>query len=70
MFSFISMDGKGKPLVIFETVFKLISFTKTRNGLTATAIEDNKEYAAGIRHSDKEMTKLNIRLHEIRPKCN
>ena len=70
MFSFISMNWKGKPLVSYETVIKLIGSTKTRNGLTVTAIEDNREYATGIRHSDEDMTKLNITPHEIHPKWN
>ncbi|TFH46110.1 MAG: hypothetical protein E4G94_03155, partial [ANME-2 cluster archaeon] len=29
MFSFITMNWKGKPLVSFETIVKLISGTKT-----------------------------------------
>ena len=70
MFSFISMNWKGKPLVSYETVIKLISSTKTSNGLTITAIEDNKEYATGIRHSDEDMAKLHITPHEIHPKWN
>ena len=41
MFSFISMNWKGKPLVSFETVVKLIGSTTTSNGLTIAAREDN-----------------------------
>ena len=70
MFSFISMNWKGKPFVSYETVIKLISSTKTRNSLTVMAIEDNKEYATGIRHSDEDMAKLHITSHETRPKWN
>ncbi|EQD56297.1 Transposase, Rhodopirellula-type, partial [mine drainage metagenome] len=33
MFSFISMNWKGKPPVNYETVIKLIGSTKTRSGL-------------------------------------
>ena len=70
MFSFISMNWKGKPLVNYETVIKLIASTKTANGLTITAREDNGEYATGIRYSHEDMTKLNITPHEIHPKWN
>ncbi|EQD66259.1 Transposase, Rhodopirellula-type, partial [mine drainage metagenome] len=63
MFSFISMNWKGKPLVSFETVVKLIGSTTTSNGLTITAREDNKEYATGIKHSDEDMTKLHVEPH-------
>lgn len=70
MFSFIIMNWKGKPLVNYETVIKLITSTKTANGLTITAREDNREYATGIRYSHGDMTKLNITPHEIHPKWN
>ena len=70
MFSFISMNWKGKPLVNYETVVKLIGSTKTRNGLTVTARVDDKEYATGIKHSDEEMAKLRIETHTLHPKWN
>ncbi|EQD63611.1 Transposase, Rhodopirellula-type, partial [mine drainage metagenome] len=44
MFSFISMNWNGEPLVNYETVVKLIGSTKPRNGLTVTARMDDKEY--------------------------
>ncbi len=70
MFSFISMNWRGKPLVSYETVIKLIASTKTRNGLTVAARVDDKEYATGIRHSDEEMAKLRIEPHPLHPKWN
>ncbi len=70
MFSFISMNWKGKPLISYETVVKLIASTKTRNGLTVTARMDDKEYATGIKHSDEEMAKLRIEPHPLHPKWN
>ncbi len=70
MFSFISMNWKGKPLVSYETVVKLIGSTKTRNGLTVAARVDDKEYATGIKHSDEEMAKLRIETHSLYPKWN
>jgi len=62
------MNWKGKPLANYKTVIKLMSSTKTRNGLTVTAIENNKEYATKIRHSDKDVTKISITVYEIHPK--
>ena len=70
MFSFISMNWKGKPLVNYETVIKLIASTKTRNGLMVAARVDDKEYATGIKHSDEEMAKLRIEPHPLHPKWN
>ena len=37
MFSFISMNWRGEPLVSFETVINLISATRTRTGLSIKA---------------------------------
>ena len=70
MFSFISMNWKGRPLISYETVIKLIASTRTRNGLTVAARVDDKEYATGIRHSDGEMAKLRIEPHPLHPKWN
>ena len=70
MFSFISMNWKGRPLISYETVIKLIASTRTRNGLTVAARVDDKEYATGIKHSDEEMAKLRIEPHPLHPKWN
>src|SRR5207247_5689981 len=44
MFSFISMNWKGEPLVSFETVVNLISATTTRRGLRVKAVLDKRWY--------------------------
>lgn len=38
------MNWKGKPLVSFETIVKLIGETKTRKGLKVASRLDEKEY--------------------------
>jgi len=42
MFSFISKNWKGTPLVSFEAIIKLISATTTKKGLTVAARLDPK----------------------------
>ena len=37
MFSFISMNWRGKPLASYETIIKLIGATKTKKGLRVQA---------------------------------
>jgi len=70
MFSFISLNWKGEPLVSFETVINLISATTTRTGLKIKARLDKRIYSTGIKIAKEEMEKLNLRLHEKNPQWN
>jgi len=70
MFSFISLNWKGEPLVSFETVINLISATTTRTGLKIKARLDKHYYATGIKIEKKEMEKINLRPHEQNPQWN
>ncbi len=70
LFSFISINWKGEPLVSFETVIHLISATTTRTGLKIKARLDKRIYATGIEIAEKEMEKLNLRLHTKNPQWN
>ena len=70
MFSFISLNWRGQPLVSFETVIQLISATTTRTGLRIKARLDKRVYATGIKIAKEEMEKLNLRRHERNPQWN
>jgi len=70
MFSFISMNWKGQPLINFETVVNMISATKTKSGLKIKAFLDRKDYKTGIKISDKQMKNLNLKFHDLHPQWN
>jgi Rhodopirellula transposase DDE domain len=70
MFSFISLNWKGEPLMSFETVINLISTTTTRTGLQIKARLDKRFYATGIKIAKEEMETLNLRPHEQNPQWN
>jgi hypothetical protein len=70
MFSFISMNWRGKPLVSYETVVNLIGATKTAKGLQVRARLDRKIYDKGIKASDEEMENLSIARLEPFPRWN
>ena len=70
MFSFISMNWRGQPLINFETVVNMISATKTKSGLKIKAFLDKKYYKTGIKISDEEMGRLNIKFHNLHPQWN
>ena len=70
MFSFISMNWKGEPLVSFETVVKMISATKTQKGLRVKAVLDRSRYETGVKISEEQMQELNIQPHKQNPEWN
>ncbi|MGH3225714.1 MAG: ISAzo13 family transposase [Streptosporangiaceae bacterium] len=73
LFSFISINWRGKPLTSYETVLELIGATTTRTGLTVTASRDTGSYPAGEKISDKEMRQLEktrITRHDWHPEWN
>jgi len=70
MFSFISLNWQGQPLVSYETVVNLIGATRTSAGLRVKAKLDVKEYEAGVKISDEDMGQLMIRAHPTHPNWN
>ncbi len=70
MFSFISMNWKGKPLENFEAVVKLISSTKTKEGLKVKARLDKKKYKKGMKISREDFEDLNLKFSKKFPQWN
>lgn len=60
LFSFISMNWRGKPLVSHQTIIKLISATRTTKGLTVQCELDDNEYDKGRKITDAQMASLNL----------
>ena len=60
LFSYITMNWRGRPLRTFETVVKLIGATTTSTGLVVHATLDRRKYPTGERVSVAEMKTLNI----------
>jgi hypothetical protein len=60
LFSFITMNWRGRPLRTFETVVNLIGNTTTRAGLVVRATVDHRPYPTGKRVSRQEMKALSI----------
>ena len=77
MFSFISKNWRGKPLLTHATIVNLISATRTRKGLTVRCVLDRKKYPKKIKVTDEQMQTLRLsrdRFHgdwnyTIRPQC-
>ena len=65
LFSFISINWRGRPLRSYETVINLISNTTNRGGLVVRARLDRRRYPIGKKVSKKELQALNIERDEF-----
>jgi hypothetical protein len=59
LFSFISMNWRGKPLISYQVIVSLIAATTTVTGLRVTAKLDPNEYPAGVKVRDAELQGVN-----------
>jgi hypothetical protein len=70
MFSFISSNWVGQPLLDYETVLKFIRTTKTTAGLKIRAFLNKKQYLKGIKISDRQMKDIVLKQYTSRPNWN
>jgi hypothetical protein len=70
LFSFISMNWRGKPLVSHETIVNLIAATTTRKGLKVRAELDTGKYPKGIKVTDEEFGAIHISRDEFHGEWN
>lgn len=70
LFSYISINWRGKPLMSLETIIELLSHTTTKQGLAVTAVVDKNTYPIGVKVTDEEMRQLNIIRNEFHPEWN
>jgi transposase len=60
LFSYISQNWRGKPLVSHQVIVNLIASTTTRTGLTIRCALDTNTYPKGIKITDKAFKQVNI----------
>lgn len=70
LFSYISLNWKGRPLVSYETVVNLIGATRTKAGLRVKATLDAGAYELGVKIPDVDMERLNLQPHRTLPQWN
>ena len=70
MFSHISMNWRGKPLTSHEVILNLISSTTTTKGLEIHAELDTGTYPKGIKVSDEELKRVNIKRAKFHGEWN
>jgi hypothetical protein len=70
LFSFITLNWRGRPLISHEVIVNLIASTKTRSGLSVRAELDNANYPKGVAVSDTEFEAINIERNDFRGDWN
>ena len=65
MFSFITMNWRGRPLESYRTIVELIAATTTEKGLRIRAEHDKKGYRTKVKVSDAELAAVPLRRHEF-----
>jgi len=70
LFSFISQNWRGKPLVSYEVIVNLIGSTKTKKGLNVQCRLDENTYQKGIKVTNEEMDSLNIERADFHGEWN
>lgn len=63
LFSFVSLNWRGKPLESLEVVVNLIASTTTNTGLKVYAQLDEGSYQRGIEITDAQLAAVNITRH-------
>jgi hypothetical protein len=64
LFSHISTNWRGRPLVSHQVIVELIGATTTRSGLSVRAALDNGAYPLGVKVSDGELAAVPLRRHD------
>jgi len=64
LFSFISMNWRGRPLTSIRTIIELIAATTTTTGLTVQATYDPNWYPTGVKIPDTEYKTIPIDAHD------
>ena len=60
LFSFLSQNWRGKPLVSHQVIVNLIAATTTKAGLRVRAEVDPGRYPQGVKVTDKEVASIRI----------
>jgi hypothetical protein len=63
LFSFITINWRGKPLRTYRTIVQLIAATTTEAGLKVRAELDEKKYPKGVKVSDAQLAAVNLTPH-------
>ena len=70
LFSYISMNWRGKPLLSHQVIISLIAASRTGSGRAVHVRLDEAEYPKGIKVSDEQLEAVNLHGHAFHPEWN
>ena len=70
LFSRITQNWRGKPLISLEVIVSLIAATRTTTGLKVHSELDTRAYAKGVKVSDQEIAQLNLHRDQFHGEWN
>ena len=70
LFSFVTQNWRGKPLVSHQVIINLIASTTTTTGLVVKAALDTNQYPTAIKVTDAELAKLRLKPHDFHGEWN
>jgi hypothetical protein len=70
LFSYITQNWRGKPLVSYEVIVQLIAATTTKRGLTVRCELDGATYETGRKVSDEALAAVNLQRDEFHGEWN
>jgi len=70
LFSQITMNWRGRPLISHQIIVDLISHTTTHTGLLVQCVLDTGAYPTGIRYTDTDVTALPLHRHDFHGEWN
>lgn len=70
LFSYITKNWRGHPLIDYRTVVELIAATTTKAGLVVQVRLDKRQYQKGKKVPASEIQKLNLRRHTFHGEWN
>jgi hypothetical protein len=70
LFSFITINWRGKPLRSYRTIVQLIAGTQTETGLKVRAKLDENKYPKGVKVSDAQLAAVNLSRHAFHGEWN
>ena len=70
LFSFITQNWRGKPLVTHQVIVNLIAATTTKRGLRVRSCLDDRVYTKGRRVSDRQLAFVHLEPHRFHGEWN
>jgi hypothetical protein len=70
LFSFVTQNWRGKPLVTLRAIVELIGNTRTAKGLVVKAALDPNEYPSGKKVTNDELQSVRLKRHKFHGEWN